>query len=271
MVLGHGPDGGGPGRVVGPGMPHAGQHGVAGGGVDRVAVGHRADDRVPVGQPGEAGEQLADLDAGDGAWRWAGTRPGCRPGRRAWGRRCRAARGRRRGTAGCSAWPGRSSGRPRGGRRGPEQAGQAEAQAGDGPDAEEVAPRGAVAKAAGLSHGPEAWPSPVALPPPARPERPRCARVSRPRIRASPVPPSGPGGAPAARRASAGPPCPTRGSRAPTRATASACSRGTTTTPSPSATTTSPGRTSTPPTVTGRFTDSTSLRPGRMPRPGPLK
>ena len=163
MVLGRGPDGGGPGHVVGPGVPHAGQHGVAGGGVDRVAVGHRADDRVPVGQPGEPGEQLADPDAGDGR----GDGPELAPD---------AGRGVGLGVEGVElrgaaegeqqdAAPGAAEARVgRGGRRrGPEQPGQAEAQAGEGADAEEFAPRGAVAEPVGESPDRQHDPPPPAI------------------------------------------------------------------------------------------------------------
>ena len=64
VVVGPGPDGHGPAGRVGLRVRHAGEHGVARRRVNGVGVGDGAEDAIPVGQPGQAGEQLADAGAG---------------------------------------------------------------------------------------------------------------------------------------------------------------------------------------------------------------
>ena len=95
-----GDDGGGGGvgggLVDGVGAEVAGEHPVGGGEVVAVVVVHGADEGHAVHELGVAGEQLGELDAGDGWCRWRSRGRGIRRGRRAWGRRFRAGEGRRR-------------------------------------------------------------------------------------------------------------------------------------------------------------------------------
>jgi hypothetical protein len=149
MVVDLRPDGLRSGRVIGLGVGDAGQHRVAGRGMDRIGMSYRSNDGVLVGVAGKAREQLADPSTGH-----AGRdRPQLSPiSHRRIGLGVegvvlrRTTEGEEEDTGPRPAEARRLVRPSRRRRGGPDQSGQVQAQAGDRADPEKVPARRAIAE-----------------------------------------------------------------------------------------------------------------------------